>query len=294
MWRGNSVSVVLPTYNEKDSIRSVIRGFEAIGVVDEIIVVNNNAAAGTSEEVAPTSAREVVETRQGYGAAIRRGLAEATGGLVCVCEPDGTFDPDDLLKLLAYSEDSPFVVGSRTVSTFIWDGANMGWFLQFGNWTVAKLIEVLFNTTSLSDVGCTFRVLNRDLVGKIDDQFKEFGSAFGLEMLLLAIGMHVRVVQIPVNYRPRVGRIIGDRGFPEDAEARQQDDQHGVGRQAAQRRSMPVRYRRSSPRHTDRKTSMQSWRRELIDGRRQCARRGWRRRKLIWRCPPDPRTSAQH
>ena len=75
VWRGNSVSVVLPTYNEKDSIRSVIRGFEAVGVVDEIIVVNNNAAPGTSEEVAPTSAREVVETRQGYGAAIRRGLA---------------------------------------------------------------------------------------------------------------------------------------------------------------------------------------------------------------------------
>ena len=82
MYRDKSVSVVLPTYNEKDSIAGVIRGFEAMGVVDEIIVVNNNAAPGTSEEVAGTSAREVVETGQGYGAAIRRGLREAGGDLV--------------------------------------------------------------------------------------------------------------------------------------------------------------------------------------------------------------------
>src|SRR6476661_2770042 len=104
MWRGRSVSVVLPTYNEKDSIAGVIRSFEELGVVDEI-----------------------VETTQGYGAAIRRGLREATGDLICVCEPDGTFEPDDLFKLLTYTGESDFVVGSRTVSTFIWTGANMGW-----------------------------------------------------------------------------------------------------------------------------------------------------------------------
>ena len=245
MWKGNSVSVVLPTYNEKDSIQSVIRAFEAIGVVDEIIVVNNNAAAGTSEEVAPTTAREVVETRQGYGAAIQRGLAEATGGLVCICEPDGTFEADDLLKLLAYSEDSPFVVGSRTVSTFIWDGANMGWFLQFGNWAVAKLIELLFNTTSLSDVGCTFRVLDQDLIGKIAGQFKESGSAFGLEMLLLSTQMHVRVVQIPVNYRPRVGESSVTGDFRKTLELGLKMIRMVFAAKLRQRKSLPVRYRKT-------------------------------------------------
>ena len=212
MYRGKSVSVVLPTYNEKDSIGGVIRGFESLGVVDEIVVVNNNAAPGTSEEVAGTTAREVVETTQGYGAAIRRGLTEATGDLIAVCEPDGTFDPDDLFKLLTYSKESEFVVGSRTVSTFIWDGANMGWFLQFGNWTVAKMIEASFNTTSLSDVGCTFRVITRELAQALEPEFTHTGSAFGLEMLLLATRRHVRVVQIPVNYLPRVGEssVTGD------------------------------------------------------------------------------------
>ncbi|MBD8608598.1 glycosyltransferase family 2 protein [Aeromicrobium sp. CFBP 8757] len=212
MWHGRSLTVILPTYNEKDSIAECIRGFESLGLVDEIIVVNNNAAAGTSEEVATTGAREVVETQQGYGAAIQRGLREARTDLVCVCEPDGTFDPRDLRKLLSYSDECDFVVGSRTVSTFIWDGANMGWFLQVGNWFVAKMIEVLFNTTSLSDVGCTFRVLSRELVDELLPTFRNTESAFGLEMLLLAVIRRVKVVQIPVNYLPRVGEssVTGD------------------------------------------------------------------------------------
>ena len=76
MWNGQRVAVVLPTYNEHLSIADCIRGFEALGVVDDIVVVNNNAHPDTSAEVAGTSAREVHETVQGYGSAIRRGFAE--------------------------------------------------------------------------------------------------------------------------------------------------------------------------------------------------------------------------
>jgi glycosyltransferase involved in cell wall biosynthesis len=206
--------VVLPTYNEKDSIADVIRRFDKIGVVDDILVINNNAAAGTSEEVASTNAREIVETRQGYGAAIQRGLAEVDTDLVCVCEPDGTFNPEDLLKLLSFSAECDVVVGSRTVANFIWDGANMGWFLQFGNWAVAKFLEVLFNTSSMSDVGCTFRVITREHVQTILDRSTLPGSAYGLEMLLISIVTRARLVQIPVNYHPRVGQssVTGDFG----------------------------------------------------------------------------------
>ena len=158
-----------------------------LGIVDDILVVNNNAAEGTSDEVAMTSAREVLEPRQGYGAAIRRGLAEVDTDLICICEPDGTFNPKDLTKLLPFTEECDFVVGSRTVSNFIWDGANMGWFLQWGNWAVAKTIEVLFNTSYLSDVGCTFRVVSKELVPDLLRDSRIHGSAFGLEMLMLAV-----------------------------------------------------------------------------------------------------------
>lgn len=206
MWRDSSVAVILPTYREKASIRAVIEAFEALGVVDEILVVNNNAEAGTSEEVEGTSAREVFEKRQGYGASIRRGLAETQADLVCVCEPDGTFDPHDLLKLLAYSGDFDFVYGSRTVRDFIWDGANMGRFLRWGNWAVAKLVEALFNTSSLSDVGCTLRLVSGPAVRSLQPHFTIDAGSFGPEMMLLSIVGGWRVVQIPVNYRAREGR----------------------------------------------------------------------------------------
>src|SRR5215210_2781807 len=214
MWRTEQVSVVLPTYNEVGSIRATIEGFEALDLVDEIIVVNNNAAAGTSEAVHGTSAREVREPVQGYGAAIRRGLAEAKGDLIVLCEPDGTFDPPDLLKLLPFTTDADVVFGSRTVQTFIWAGANMGLFLRWGNWFVAKLIEASFGTNYLSDVGCTFRVMRRDVVEDLLPCFRLTGSAFGLELLMRSIAMRHPFVQVPVRYRPRVGlsSVTGHRG----------------------------------------------------------------------------------
>jgi len=214
MWRDKSLAVVLPTYNEKDSIADCIRRFEAIPEVDKVIVVNNNAAAGTSEEVATTGAVEIFETTQGYGAAIKRGLREADTDLVAVCEPDGTFDPEDLRKLLAFMPDCDLVVGSRTVSNFVWDGANMGWFLQWGNWVVAKFIEVLYNTSYLSDVGCTFRVMTADQARAVLRRSTLDGSAYGLEMLLISVITRVRMVQVPVNYHPRVGvsSVTGELG----------------------------------------------------------------------------------
>ena len=200
-----TLTVVLPTYNEKDSIAACITAFEAMPEVDEVLVVNNNAAAGTSDEVAKTGAREVHEARQGYGAAIQRGLREARTDLIAVCEPDGTFDPTDLRKLLAFMPECGFVVGSRTVSEFIWDGANMGWFLKWGNWGVAKWVEALYNTTSLSDVGCTFRVMTRAHAEHLLEHSTLDGSAYGLEMLLLTAKSSTKMVQVPVNYHPRVG-----------------------------------------------------------------------------------------
>src|SRR5512132_3859322 len=98
MWNGRTVAVVLPTFRERNSIAAVVKGFEALGIVDDIVVVNNNAEPGTSAEVAATSAREIFESTQGYGSAIQRGLREVDADLICVCEPDATFNPEDLLK----------------------------------------------------------------------------------------------------------------------------------------------------------------------------------------------------
>jgi glycosyltransferase involved in cell wall biosynthesis len=212
MWNGRTVSVVLGTYAEKDSIRGVINGFFATGVVDEVVVVNNNAEPGTREEVDQTEARQVFESRQGYGYSYRRGLMEATGDLLILAEPDGTFLPRDAVKLLTYSDDCDAVFGTRTTREMIWSDANMGTFLKWGNWAVAKLVEVLFNTSHLSDVGCTYRLLTRDTLEKIQPKFTVGGSHFGPELMLLVITSGARVVEVPVNYLPRVGEssVTGD------------------------------------------------------------------------------------
>jgi glycosyltransferase involved in cell wall biosynthesis len=214
MWKGRSVSVVLGTYAERDSIHDVIQGYFATGVVDEVVVVNNNAEPGTEEEVARTDARQVFEPRQGYGFSYRRGLAEAKGDLIVLSEPDGTFLPRDVIKLLTYSEDCDAVFGTRTTREMIWRGANMGLFLKWGNWAVAKLVEVLFNTSHLSDVGCTYRLLTRQTLENIQDKFSVGGSHFGPELMLLVITSGARVVEVPVNYLPRVGEssVTGDFG----------------------------------------------------------------------------------
>jgi hypothetical protein len=205
MWMGRSIAVILPTYREKASIRAVVEEFAALGIVDDIVVVNNNAEAGTSEAIAGTLAREVFESRQGYGAAIRRGIAETETDLVCICEPDGTFNPADLHKLLAYSDDFDFVYGSRTMRDFIWEGANMGPYLRWGNWAVAKIIEMLFNTASLTDVGCTMRLAPGPALRRLQPWFTVADGAFGPEMMMLSIISEASIVQLPVNYRPRTG-----------------------------------------------------------------------------------------
>ncbi len=213
MWNDKAVSVVLMTYAERDSIRAVIDGFFATGVVDEVVVVDNNAQAGTAEEVAATRARLVHEPRQGYGHATRRGLEEARGDLIGLSEPDGTFLPADIHKLLVYSGECDVVLGTRTTRELIWTDANMDWFLRWGNWAVAKLIEVLFNTNHLSDVGCTYRVLRRPVAEHIASNMRVGGSHAGVEIMLLAVTSGVRMVEVPLNYLPRVGTssVTGDR-----------------------------------------------------------------------------------
>ena len=197
--------MIFPTYNEKDSIRQAILDVRATGLADEVIVVNNNAAAGTSEEVAGTGALEIHEVQQGYGNALLRGIDHTSAELIVLSEPDGTFSGNDLIKLLAYSDDVPVVFGTRTSREFIWKGANMGRFLRWGNWAVAKMTELLFNTTILTDMGCTLRLFHGDALRAMRPHLTIGGSHFGPQLLLEAIAHGIPFVEIPVNYRSRVG-----------------------------------------------------------------------------------------
>jgi glycosyltransferase involved in cell wall biosynthesis len=206
MWQGHRVSVVFPAYNEEAGIAAAVADFGDLDAVDEVLVIDNNSRDGTAVSAEKAGARVIKESRQGYGNALRRGLAEAQGEYVVLAEPDGTFMGKDVLKLLAYADDFDLVLGTRTTRELIWHGANMGWQLRWGNWLVAKLLQVLFGGPSLSDCGCTLRLVRRSAAERLLPRFTVGGSHFLPEMVCLALLERLRLVEVPVNYRDRVGQ----------------------------------------------------------------------------------------
>jgi glycosyltransferase involved in cell wall biosynthesis len=205
MWQGQRVAVVFPAYNEQDGIAAAVADFAALDAVDEVLVVDNNSRDQTASRAEAAGARVIREPRQGYGNALRRGLAAADGDYIVLAEPDGTFMGKDVLKLLAYADDFDLVLGTRTTRELIWHGANMGWQLRWGNWIVAKLLQVLFDGPSLSDCGCTLRLVRRSAAQRLLPRLTVGGSHFLPEMVCLALLQGQRLVEVPVNYRDRVG-----------------------------------------------------------------------------------------
>jgi glycosyltransferase involved in cell wall biosynthesis len=205
MWQGQRVSVVFPAYNEEAGIAAAVADFSRVNAVDEVVVVDNNSRDMTAMCAQAAGARVVKESRQGYGHALRRGMAEARGEYVVLAEPDGTFMGKDVLKLLTYADDFDLVLGTRTTRELIWRGANMGWQLRWGNWVVAKFMQVLFGGPSLSDCGCTLRLIRRPAIQRLLPRLTVGGSHFLPEMVCLALLHRQRLIEVPVNYRHRVG-----------------------------------------------------------------------------------------
>jgi glycosyltransferase involved in cell wall biosynthesis len=205
MWEGRLVSVVFPAYNEEAGIAAAVADFLSVPAVDEVVVVDNNSRDRTAELAAQAGARVVHEPRQGYGWALRRGLREARGDYIILSEPDGTFMGRDVLKLLAYAADFDMVMGTRTTQELIWQEANMGWFLRVGNVVVAKLLQYLFGGPSLSDCGCTMRLIHREAAERLHDRLTVGGSHFLPEMVVLALLEGLHIIEVPVNYRGRLG-----------------------------------------------------------------------------------------
>ena len=212
MYYGKMVSVVMPAYNEQSNIAAAVGTFREIPEVDEVLVINNNSSDNTKEEALRAGARVIDEFRQGYGFACQRALIEADGDLIAIVEPDGTFRASDLYKFFPYITEFDVVFGSRTNRACIWDGANMDWALRIGNVLVAKLLEYLHNGPCLTDVGCTYKILNRHAVEAVKDYFTVGRSHFSPELMMLCIRRKLRVVEIPLHYQSRVGqsKITGD------------------------------------------------------------------------------------
>jgi len=218
MYRNKKISVVLPCYNERQNISHAIRAFFEEPSVDEVVVADNNSTDGSAEEIQKTRALYVHAAEQGYGAALRIGMARATGDIIITVEPDGTFRASDIERLLIYGRDYDVVLGTRTSRSPVWSGgdpgANMDFSLRMGNWVVAKMLEYLFNAPSLTDVGCTYKLIHRQAYNTIKGSFTVTGNWFSPEFMIRVLQHGFSLVEIPVHYGTRIGtsKITGKRG----------------------------------------------------------------------------------
>src|SRR3989344_5240611 len=208
MHKGKKISLVFPAFNEEKNVGQAINDFRNLGIIDEIIVVDNNSKDKTAKIAHSKKAKVVKELRQGYGFALRKGLKEARGDYVVLCEPDGTFLARDLFRLLRKMDKYDVVAGTRTNKKFISKDANMKVLLRLGNIFVAKIIQVLYlPRASVSDCGCTFRVIKKSALKKILPKFSVGGSYFLAEFSVLSLKSGLSILEIPVRYRKRIGEF---------------------------------------------------------------------------------------
>jgi glycosyltransferase involved in cell wall biosynthesis len=168
-------------------------------------VVNNNAESGTDEEVKKTRAKLFYEKKQGYGFGYQRGILEATGEYIFLSEPDGTFKASDIERFLVYANDFSVVIGTRTNQSSIVEGAAMGFWRKWADVLEGKIIEVLFLTNSLTDVGCTCKLLRRGAVEKLKKHWRTGNALFATELLLSVVTNRVGFIEIPITFKERVG-----------------------------------------------------------------------------------------
>ncbi|HEX7017659.1 MAG TPA: glycosyltransferase family 2 protein [Patescibacteria group bacterium] len=206
MYHRHSVSLIFPAYNEAENIQTAVTECKRLRLLDEIIVVDNNSTDGTAQLAKRAGARVVKETRQGYGFALRKGLAVAKGEYIVLAEPDGTFAIQDVKKLLPLLAKYDCVLGTRTNVDFIHPQANMHGLLRLGNVLLAGYQRWVYGLESLTDCGCTFRAFRRQVVKSIAPHLTVGSSHFLPETVALTALLGYRIVEVPVHYLPRIGQ----------------------------------------------------------------------------------------
>jgi len=211
MFQEHQVAIVVPAYNEEDTVADVVTEFLASEYVDRVVVVDNNCRDATAVRATAVGAEVITESAPGYGCAIRAGLdhALATGAqILVIVEADGSFRSNDLPKLLHYLDECRMVLGTRTTRQMVQQGANMDKKLRWGNVVMAKWLELLWylpHEPRLTDVGCSYRALWAETWTTIRAGTREVGPSFSPEMICEAYRQGLRVIEIPVAYGARLG-----------------------------------------------------------------------------------------
>jgi len=208
-----SISIILPTYNEKKNIEILIPQIENILLKKrydfEIIVVDDSSPDGTAQTAEEMNKRYrnvrviVKKKKEGIGAALREGYNAAKNDLIISMDSDLSFDYNDILRLIEkINEGNDLVVGSRHGANENYERTKFNiyvkWFIsKFGN----KMNKIL-SGVNIKDFTANFRAIRKDVWKHI--KTKENTNSILLEMIILTKVKGYKITEIPVKFKDRI------------------------------------------------------------------------------------------
>jgi glycosyltransferase involved in cell wall biosynthesis len=198
------LSVIIPVYNEVESIREIVRRVKDTGLVSEIVIVDDFSQDGTRDVLKEMDGKGNVrvilkEKNEGKGSAVRVGLTAARGDVLLVQDADLEYDPRDYPTLLKPLEEgiADVVYGSRFL------GAPrrvvMFWHMV-ANHLLTLMTNILYNTI-LSDMETGYKVFRREVIRDMPIYAKRFD--FEPEFTAKVLKRKYRIFEVPITFNPR-------------------------------------------------------------------------------------------
>ncbi len=210
-----AVSVVIPVYNERDTIAEIVERVREVGVHTEIIIVDDYSLDGTRSVLLDLAKQPDVKVlfhgyNRGKGAALRTAFAEAQGDVVLIQDADLEYNPRDYPILLRPLESGAanVVYGSRFLTNAKQDPSRLH---RVGNWLLTKFSNLLTGQ-QLTDMETCYKVFRRELLDRFDLEQDRFGFEPEFTAKLSRLGE--KIVEVPVGYDSRdysEGKKIGIR-----------------------------------------------------------------------------------
>lgn len=199
------IVVIIPAFNEENAVGNVIRDIPA-DLVDEIIVVNNNSVDATRQNAQKAGATVIDEPQQGYGNACLKGIEYITNkkvkpDIVVFIDADYSDYPEEMETLVKpiITEDYDLVIGSRAIGKK--EKGAMTIPQVFGNKLATTLLKNIYGI-KYTDLG-PFRAVKFESLIRMRMKDKTYG--WTVEMQLKAAKMGMKITEVPVNYRKRIG-----------------------------------------------------------------------------------------
>jgi glycosyltransferase involved in cell wall biosynthesis len=198
------LSVVIPCFNERDTVNELIDRVHAVPIDKQVIVVDDHSTDG-SRELLASRARErgdiilcLRERNGGKGAAVQEGLKQANGDVVIIQDADLEYDPADYPLVLR-----PIQTGKARVvygSRFLGEHRAMYFWHSVGNKSLTLLCNVLFDTT-LTDMETCYKAFTIDIARQL--KLREPGWGFDPEITARILRMGQRIYEVPISYAGR-------------------------------------------------------------------------------------------